>query len=402
VVKKSSFILIGLIFISCGLKSQDIDTSVTVNSLRAPSSPAFVIMGLQPSNIENPTDPADFIVSLRNATDNFSTLPRNFAMEFAPGWVFCGRKITYKNFQSNNIGQNIWQGSTISFGVNTLDLTDSTSITQSGFGFKMPIFRGNLDSNYKDYHKKMTMAMAMLKVLNNSIGDEAIKRKDNDPVLQLLNKQLLDPAITEAQITMIEVMMGNRNKQIDKEVTDEVGRQGTEIIDSLKLIAQSLEVRRWGFKLDLAGAMELDFLQQQFNNSKISKYGIWLTGGYEFEKMPIVLLGVARFLNNPDQQYIKDDSLVKKNNLEGDLGARLVIDNIKHFSISGEIVYRTSFNIPEIKPTWRYVLNIDYQFAFNKLLSFSFGRNFDGTQIKGGTLVAALNLVLGFGSKRRQ
>lgn len=402
-MKKNLLQLIALMMLtSLGLKSQVLDTSMTVNSLRAPSSPAFVIMGLQPSNIENPTDPADFIVSLRNATDNYSMIPRNFAIEFAPGWVFCGRKITYKNFLSNNIGQNIWQSSTISFGFNTTDLTDSTSLTQSGFGFKMSIFRGKLDSNYQGYHTKMSTAMVILKNLNNSIGEEANKRKDNDPVLQLLKKQLNDPAITDAQLAVIEEMMGNRNKQIDKEVADDVGRQNAEIIDTLKLIAQTLEVRRWGFKLDLAGAMELDFSNQQFNDSKISKYGVWLTGGYEFEKAPIVLLGVVRFLNNPDQQYIKDDSLVKKNNLEGDLGARLVIENIKHFSISGEIVYRTSFNIPEIKPTWRYVLNIDYQFASNKLISFSFGRNFDGTQVKGGTLVAALNLVLGFGSKRRQ
>jgi hypothetical protein len=244
--------------------------------------------------------------------------------------------------------------------------------------------------------------MTMLKVLNNSIGEEANNRKATDPVLLLLHKQLLEPAITDSQIAAIEVMMNTRNNQIDKEVAEEIGSQKAEIIDSLKLIARTLEIRRWGAKLDFAGAIELDFYQMQFSNSSISTYGVWLTGGYEFEKAPVIMLGVARLLSNPEQEYMKDDSLLVKNNLEGDLGARLVIDNLKHFSISGEIVYRFSFNIPELQPTWRCVVNVDYQFSPNKLLNFSFGRNFDGTQVTGGNLVAALNLVLGFGSKRRQ
>ncbi|MFZ1694551.1 MAG: hypothetical protein WAT74_15245, partial [Flavobacteriales bacterium] len=53
-----------------------------------------------------------------------------------------------------------------------------------------------------------------------------------------------------------------------------------------------------------------------------------------------------------------------------------------------------------VNPGWRMVLNAQYAFMPNRLLTFSFGRDFDGAVTKDGNLIAALNLLVGLGNKR--
>jgi Tol biopolymer transport system component len=47
------------------------------------------------------------------------------------------------------------------------------------------------------------------------------------------------------------------------------------------------------------------------------------------------------------------------------------------------------------------VFNAAYDIGQNQQLTFSFGRNFDGTITKDGNLIAALNFVKGFGASRK-
>ncbi len=47
------------------------------------------------------------------------------------------------------------------------------------------------------------------------------------------------------------------------------------------------------------------------------------------------------------------------------------------------------------------MFNVSYAFVANKDITFSFGRNFGGTTTTNGNLVAALNLLLGFGGQKK-
>ena len=46
------------------------------------------------------------------------------------------------------------------------------------------------------------------------------------------------------------------------------------------------------------------------------------------------------------------------------------------------------------------MFNIDYAILKNQKLTFSFGKNYDGTTTKDGNLIATLGMVFGFGNKR--
>ncbi|HTD93230.1 MAG TPA: hypothetical protein VK644_05440, partial [Chitinophagaceae bacterium] len=64
------------------------DTSITLDILRAPVSPAAALAGIAPSEVEKPTDPTAFMISLQQATNNFSQLPKSYAIDFTPGLIF--------------------------------------------------------------------------------------------------------------------------------------------------------------------------------------------------------------------------------------------------------------------------------------------------------------------------
>ena len=49
------------------------------NSLRTPLTPAFVVLGIQLTSVEEPNTPAELAVSLFNQPTDFTSIPRNVA-----------------------------------------------------------------------------------------------------------------------------------------------------------------------------------------------------------------------------------------------------------------------------------------------------------------------------------
>ncbi len=88
----------------------------------------------------------------------------------------------------------------------------------------------------------------------------------------------------------------------------------------------------------------------------------------------------------------------KENVLE--LGGRIILDKFYKFSISGEIVNRIYLKGENKKSKLRYTINLSYEIFKNKLLTFNIGKDFDMKPVTGGNLIAALNLILGFGAER--
>src|ERR1043165_4185912 len=87
-------------FLACGysglLTAQVNDSSL--NILKAPTSPAANMLGISPSDVQRPTDPSAFMLSIQDASHDFSALPKSYAVDIAPAWLFGGHKITYEQF----------------------------------------------------------------------------------------------------------------------------------------------------------------------------------------------------------------------------------------------------------------------------------------------------------------
>src|ERR1043165_5047307 len=83
------FFFLGYFFIPLLLAAQtEIDTTIKVDLLRAPISPASNLLGFASSDIDRPTDVSAFMFSLLSAAGSFSKLPSSYAVDIAPYWFF--------------------------------------------------------------------------------------------------------------------------------------------------------------------------------------------------------------------------------------------------------------------------------------------------------------------------
>ena len=77
-------LIISLLVISSSVFAQE--NTVELKDLKTPNSPAFQILDIAPTSIEKPTNPRAFAASLLSLSNNGTSIPKNFAMEFSPFW----------------------------------------------------------------------------------------------------------------------------------------------------------------------------------------------------------------------------------------------------------------------------------------------------------------------------
>lgn len=99
--------LAGLMLIGLISYSQKPDTSISLNSLKSPVSPGSTLLGVNSSEIQKPTDLTGLLVSVRNATNDFTTMPSAFAVDIAPKWLLDRKSISLSDYFSNKVGKNI-------------------------------------------------------------------------------------------------------------------------------------------------------------------------------------------------------------------------------------------------------------------------------------------------------
>ncbi len=61
---------------------------IGLQNLKTPNAPGFQILDIAPSSIEKPTNPKEFALSVFNLSNNGTALPKNFAFEISPYWLF--------------------------------------------------------------------------------------------------------------------------------------------------------------------------------------------------------------------------------------------------------------------------------------------------------------------------
>lgn len=388
-------------------KSQSVlQDSVELNLLNAPANPAFNLMGISPSSVERPTDLNSFRVSIQNATNSFTKLPSNYAVEFSPASIFGRKSQTLQKFNSSKFSDVFWQSFSVSVAVATAnkddkETNDTSSFTKLGFGLKVSLVRPHWTATTVN---KIDSFYYFLKLTN----DEYIKLADpvfrSNEKLQAVEKKMADPNTAADQIPALVKMQGEIRQSIINGLKDSLQQSAlAKASADLKAYSNGLKIERRGAFLDLASGIALDFPDNRFNYSMVSKAGAWLTGGYENGNKGFSILAIGRYLFQPDKIYADDSAKIKSADISTfDFGGRLLCTALKgKFNIGAEAVYRSVLNDNVIPASWRLVLNAEYDVGFNQKLTFSLGKNFDGTVNKSGNIIAALNFIRGFGSSKK-
>ena len=406
-----------VIFFSLELYGQDDGTKLDI--LKAPSSPASNLLGFATTDIEKPADLSSLMLSLQSSSSSFSKLPSHYAIDFAPYWLFR----TKTDFSTNGLNSEKFkdyfrQTLVISFAIRSSDSTNQDFDPQNTYGaigFKFSLIRPPYEAKQRetlDYiHEKQ-------KQLNRLVIDiAAVKRnaylkklEERNKIREDIRKNSTDEKDFAIKYAQQEEDTSSALHKVSQELANlnkEQIEEGLKSSPTANLLSKQLDENvasfdntRIGWSWDIAGGTSIEFRDNQFNNSKLYNAGVWTTLGFNTKRSSF--LGLARFLQNPDHIFAKDNQV----NTIGDImtfdaGLRYLYSTSKSkFTLSLEAIYRSVLSSNTIDPSWRFILNADYAIWQNQKLTFSFGRNFDGAITKDGNLVAALTFLTGFGNKR--
>lgn len=394
-----------LLFVPLALRAQD-DSTITLDLLRAPASPAFNVLGISPSVIERPTDLSAFRLSIQNATNNFTQLPNSYAIEVSPAALAQLRNQTLDKFNSTRFSDVFTQSLSLSIGFTHDDpedqaAADSADFTKLGFGVKFSLIRPRWTAQTEKLFTDLQKAQADF--LNNVIamdtGAQAAAIRQQMQAVQ--NNRQLPASVRADSLAKLAQQLGNLNQAYVDAVNQQL--QDSVHFMALKAAARNFKVERKGPFLDFAAGIAVDFPSDRFEYSLTSRAGAWLTGGYEGGNNGFTALGIVRYLYQPSQFFIADNNVLDTAGVSTlDAGARILLTTFGgRFTLGAEGIYRSVLNSNTVDPTWRFTFNTEYDISANRKVTLSIGRNFEGVYSEGGNLIAAINFIAGFGSNKK-
>lgn len=418
-----------LLFAQTGSKQNEIN----LTKLQTPTFPAASIINNQVGTISRPKSFRSLEASIfSNYIDQNGglTIPNDFALEFSPYWAQPNLKISNEEFLAPTVSQSLIQNLAFSVSsTNNFVLGDSSKSNALGFGVRTMLFRGNntILNEYNKLKKGYRISLDLVNLIDDIDNDSATVKELNNKYFEEVkkNKTKLFGEFTKNQQNII---VGNYIEYIRKHLAAEslakkISKDDyEEIIDNLtddflqvdQILESIYKIRRNrpGFKLEVAGAIALDFPANQTDYSYIPKFGIWASPSYSFDQVDwFEFLGVVRFYHfNLDfyKTYFPNTEVFENT---WDFGFRLVLKWEK-FAFESEFVWNKSNTVihketdaqgvttteSKTKNDFQYIINFNYQLDDDIILSYNFGKSFDPFVAINGNMISSLSLNLGFNS----
>lgn len=389
-----------------GFNQVTVDTTIKLDLLKSPASPAFNILGIALSDVERPTDLNSFTLSLQEASNNFTTIPQSYAFQVAP-FLLCKRKFSLNEFDK---GKHAFKQSfLISAGFTHMgpegkEDVDSLKTTKVGLGLKFSIIRPEWSNATRQAYTNLVKAQKELLANFHELENQQEKKDTLIELRKELQHLEENDTLTENEQSRFDELVFEI-RRLEEEINETANKNlsSSAAYEKTKKAAMAFKTERQGLFLDFSGGVAFDFPDNRFNNSKVYRGGMWLTGGYENGNKGISSLFIARYLYHPETIFADPGGIIKGGEVSTfDIGGKLLLDISKEkFSFSAEGIYRSILGNSAVDPSWRLVVNAEYDLGVNRKITFAFGRDFDGTISKGGNLVAAINLIAGFGAERK-
>jgi hypothetical protein len=328
--------------------ADEVKSVPAVNSLRIPTTPATVLLGVEQTAVEKPTTPAALAATVLNNTENLTSLPSDFTMQVTPFWMSGHPSLTWRKDTTRSVGESL---------IRTLKISAAAAQV------------GTVDA--KSTGLSVAAATSVLSGKTSRTTVEALER---------LEKHLIDKSIviqtylTEEDPTDEEIVAFN----------DSLNEARTKLNpkDSLN----DIQTRRVGWKWDIAGGAAWEFADGAASKSDFLGGGAWTTVSHDFESGESFVF-VARWMDNK----------LMSSGWIADFGLR-VIHESSLWSISLEGVKRYLEGDVDNKDQYRYTALFEYKLRDGTVLSFTVGRDFD--KDADNSLLARLGLSLGLNPVR--
>jgi hypothetical protein len=335
--------LFALALITCTLsRAQDAVKSQLLD-LRTPPSPAFVLLGIEPTSVNKPTTPRAVAASF------VSALRQGGAMEVAPYWTVSHPMLTYEDYSRADTWETILQTMSISFATTPRSQAKDSLGTIAGVGARWMFIKGNPRDTLRILHDRLIEIDNQINATDDSVKQNSLMKQAREVALRF----------------------------------------------------QREEKERVGFRLEMATALTMNFADDDFAKGRFHRWGVWLTGAYLWDNPQIDFLAVVRLMGNGAQdatQNVLDFGarLVAPLN---DFSISLEYIHRAELSTSGTtVVAGGTSGTFFLKSTYRLAGNIEYRYSKDVSVNLVFGRNYASDSINNRPLVAQVGLNLGLGA----
>jgi hypothetical protein len=333
------------------------------DQLRTADSPAFVILGVSPTEIQRPSTPRGFIVALGGfVAETGIAVPRDLALEVSPYWLFSHPDLSVTDYRSEHLMRPL-RTLSLSIGTKQTRLTTSDAAgamidrtdSNIGVGFRTMLFQAGRLDDCTSAANAAGVALAQSVILS-----EAEKAK----------------LAAEGDIGTPKY-----NAAFEKLVKDKV--DATFRTDKCVALVASTA----GFSIDLAGAIDVRAADSKLTSdaTSLAGYALWTDLAYDLPRLS--LAGMARLTTRNDE--MDSHSML-------DTGIRGIYKS-KSYAISAEALLRHRFESIADATTYKLDVAVEYQISADTWLSLTFGKDFAVTAGDAGTLFSLANIQWSIG-----
>ncbi|MBP6624816.1 MAG: hypothetical protein KA198_06570 [Chitinophagaceae bacterium] len=374
-----------------------------LKELELTSNPAYVLLGVQPTDIQRPSTPRDFTSGIQSAMVN-GVLQPNFAMEFNPfNWIKKPQVNTHSFIANDYFSKKAWPAIKKNFAFSLATSPTDTMVfgsfdqgTGLGYGFRVTIFPGKVNqattadfTSWADAESKEVFLSVLEAFINKE--DHVFSYDDVTRAFDLATSRLIknDNISSDLKGSIQESLVVYKatfsNLLTKEKVADKIESE-KELMSKQKMLALNqinqrvIPFARDGFILEVAYSGVSIFQQNQWDRMANAKNAVWLTPSYRIDlgkksdptliqSLDIMALG----------RFIQNDKRVDVGNYF-DAGGKLQF-NHNDWNISLEGISRWASKIPiGYKSNWTYswMTNLMYTIKENVTLRFTFGSKFDG------------------------
>ena len=343
-------------------------TAPTLGSLRTPPSPAFTVLGIEPSAVERPMTPSDVALSFINKIRQ-GTIPRDYAFEASPYWLVSQPDLSWQSDVTRNVGESVAR--TLSLSIATAETgVAAAPITSMAVGVRTLLSSGHMTA------ATQRALMALEQTLSET-GDLFL-RMVGEAGLDALDKRLASGDIAPADYEV-------RKQELTALVLE------SDAYREAMARAEDVAAKREGFFFEVAAGLVWDFPGASWESRAFRKRGVWATPSYEFG--PWNLVGVLRYLDDVTAGGLGADEDAF------DWGGRAIYSTAD-YGLSLEIVQRSPIEQTDVvKRSHRFVGIAEYRISRASWVVASFGKDRQKTGTR-ETFIAQLGLGFSFSKDR--
>jgi len=355
--------------------------TLELKDLNIPNAPAFTILDYSPAVIDKPGTAKAFSANIVSLLGQSQGLPKNFAMEVSPFWLFKNNLNVYRYHGIDSAGRQ----KNIFANVRNTSISIGSVFRDSG---KAHEFNAN--------YLAVGVRVNLIKIIRKPVATETVT------ALRAIAGRMtaLTIPVTAACLATHTVGTPAYNECVEKGLTAAFTGDADMVLQQKRL--EKLMAIKPVFQVDIAGAGSWAYKDNTLKNDHRYRTGIWttmelsvpLSNAKDIEKM----LENKNYLNlYGTLRYINEDSTTDFKNFNQqkllDFGGRLEVEFDK-FSLSFESIHRINQSNKDLN-TDRNVGIIQYKVNDQLYLSGTFGKNFGTVR----NVIALFGLNWGFGKQ---